>query len=274
MARISEGESLKGEASIGREGFIDLDGTDARGHHAIFPILKQTDDGRFNLIGTGFFISSFGLFVSAKHVLRDCFDGKDAQKFPVCLLQFLPEDRYLLRHIPWCSSHNTADVAVGLAENLPGSEPSPGLTLTTSGPSNGDDVRTFAYPETKIEQMSESQVMNFKPKFYDGRIIQYLPNGRDKIMLPGPCYQTSIVIKGGASGGPVVGKSGRVFALNSTGYDGTHEISFVSRIDEIIYLGLPHLRLPDGQELCSVTIFDLANAGWIDFEPHLSGKSE
>jgi len=273
MARIPEKETQNGGPSIGREGFIDLDGTDARGHHAIFPILKQADDGWFDLIGTGFFISSFGIFVSAKHVLRDCFDEKGQQKFPICLLQFFPNERYLLRHITWCSSHNTADLALGLAKKIPGIEANPVLRVTTSGPRPGDEIRTFAYPETTIEELGEAQVMNFKPSFYDGSIIEYFPNGRDRVMFPGPCYQTTMVIKGGASGGPVVGRLGRAFAINSTGIDGASDISFISRIDEIINLELPHLELPDGQELHSVTVFNLANAGWVDFEPHLSGKS-
>jgi len=273
MAGSFDEEIPSAGAAIGREGFIDLDGTDARGHHAIFPILKQADDGWFDLIGTGFFISCFGLFVSAKHVLRDCFDEKGQQKFPICLVQFFPNKHYLLRNITWCSSHNTPDVAVGLAETITSGDPNPVLTLSTSVPSIGEAVRTFAYPETKIELISESQVMNFKPKFYDGSIVEYFPDGRDKVLFPGACYQTSMVIKGGASGGPAVEKSGRAFAINSTGFDGETDISFVSRIDEIINLELPHLELPDGQELHSVTVFDLANAGWIDFEPHLSGKS-
>ena len=274
MARVSDGESQKGGPSVARDRFIDFDGTGALGHHAIFPILKQVGDGCFNLIGTGFFISSFGLFVSAKHVLRDCFDEKGKQKFSVCLLQFFSDNRYLFRHIAWCCSHNRADVAVGLAEGTSGGESNPALPLTTVGPSNGELAATFAYPETKIEQLGATQVMNFKAEFYDGSIVKYFPNGRDKVMFPGPCYQTTMVIKGGASGGPVVGKSGRAFAINSTGFDGASDISFVSRIDEIIYLELPHLQLPDGQDLPSITIFDLAMAGWIDFEPHPSGKSE
>ena len=81
MDEYQESEFLKGEAPDGLHGFIDRDGNDAQGTHAIFPILKQIEGRDFKLIGTGFFISSFGLFLSAKHVLRDCFDDSNSEKY-------------------------------------------------------------------------------------------------------------------------------------------------------------------------------------------------
>jgi len=44
-----------------------------------------------------------------------------------------------------------------------------------------------------------------------------------------------MVIHHGASGGPVAGPSGRVFGINSTGFDGTEDF-YISRIDEILLL--------------------------------------
>lgn len=256
----------------GRHRFMDHDGRDTRGYQVIFPILKQVKEDSFELIGTGFFISSCGLFASAKHVLRDCFDGKGSQQYPICLVHFLPDNHYLFRNIVWCSSHNSCDVAIGLAEPAAETEPNPVVMLTTSSPAIGETVVTYAYPKTEIQEVGKNQVLNFKPDFYDGQVVMSFPNGRDKIMLPGPCYQTSMVIHGGASGGPVVGKPGRVFAINSTGYDGTSDISFVSRIDEILRLEIPFVKLPGGQEVHSVTTLDLARAGWVDLEPRPTGE--
>jgi len=246
--------------------FLDLDGTDTRGHQVIFPILKQVKGDSLELIGTGFFICSAGLFASAKHVLRDCFDEKGNQKYPVCLLHFLPNNQYLFRHILWCSSHPTADVAIGLAAPSAEVESNGVLMLTTSSPTMGETVVTYAYPRTEIKQVGTLEILNFKPAFYEGRVVDFFPKGRDHCLLPGPCYQTSMVIDGGASGGPVVGESGRVFALNSTGWDGVPDISFVSRIEEIFQLGIPFINLPSGQEVESAIAQDLANAGWIDVE--------
>jgi hypothetical protein len=246
--------------------FFDLDGTDTCGYQVIFPILKQVAGGSLDLIGTGFFIASMGLFASAKHVLRDCFDEKGNRKYPVCLLHFLPDDEYLFRHIMWCSSHPTADVAVGLAEPAADAQSNGVLTLTTSSPGMGETIATYAYPRTEIQQVGTAEILNFKPAFYEGRVVEFFPNGRDQCLLPRPCYQTSMEIHGGASGGPVVGKSGRVFALNSTGWDGVSDVSFVSRVEEILHLAIPFIKLPSGQEVSSMIAQDLADAGWIDIE--------
>lgn len=263
----------QGEATVGRHRFIDLDGNDTKGHQVIFPILKQVLDGTFQLIGTGFFVSSCGLFASAKHVLLDCFEDSGNQKYPVCIVQFLPDNQFQLRRILWCSSHNIADVAIGLVEStLLDNEPNAALTLSTTGPSIGGTIATYAYPKTEICQGDYSQVLNFKAAFYDGQLMEYLSDGRDRVLLPGPCYRTSMVIHGGASGGPVVGKSGRVFAINSTGYDGQCDISFVSRIDEVLHLKIPSIILPNGQEVSSVTILDLSRAGWVDLESQPTGE--
>ena len=266
MDKDPQSTTVKATVANNRHRFLDLDGTDTRGHQVIFPILKQVNGDSLELIGTGFFICSAGLFASAKHVLRDCFDEKGNQKYPVCLLHFLPDNEYLFRHILWCSSHPTADVAIGLAESTAEVESNGVLTLTTSGPAMGETVVTYAYPRTDIQKVGTLEVLNFRPAFYEGRIVEFFPNGRDRCLLPGPCYQTSMVIHGGASGGPVVGQSGRVFALNSTGWDGPSDISFVSRIDEILQLGIPFVTLPSGVEVRSVITQNLADAGWIDVE--------
>ena len=262
----------QGEATAGRHRFIDLDGNNTSGHQVIFPILKQVLGGTFQLIGTGFFVSSCGLFASAKHVLLDCFDESGDQKYPICIVQFLPDNQFQFRHILWCSSHNTADVAIGLVEPTRDNEPNAALTLSTSSSSIGGTVATYAYPKTEISQDDYAQVLNFKAAFYDGQLVEYLSNGRDRVLLPGPCYRTSMVIHGGASGGPVMGASGRVLGINSTGYDGQCDISFVSRIDEVLHLKIPSIKFPSGQEVSSVTILDLVRAGWVDLEQQLTGE--
>lgn len=86
-----------------------------------------------------------------------------------------------------------------------------------------------------------------------------------KTVKIGPCDETSMVLHGGASGGPVVGKAGNVFAVNSTGFD-DDDISYLSPINEVLRLPLPNLKLPNKQEIASTCISDLANAGWVDMK--------
>jgi S1-C subfamily serine protease len=70
-----------------------------------------------------------------------------------------------------------------------------------------------------------------------------------------------MVIHHGASGGPVAGPSGRVFGLNSTGFDGTEEF-YISRIDEIFSLEV--FLDEGGQE--SVTIQHLLDQGAVTLD--------
>jgi hypothetical protein len=43
-----------------------------------------------------------------------------------------------------------------------------------------------------------------------GRVIEVFPNGRDKFLLPFPCFQIDCKINSGMSGGPVYNESGKV----------------------------------------------------------------
>ncbi len=90
--------------------------------------------------------------------------------------------------------------------------------------------------------------------------MEYLPEGRDRVMLPGPCYRSDMVIHHGASGGPVAGPSGSVFGVNVTGFDGTDD-SYISRIDELLSL---EIDLGEGER---ITIQELADQGAVTIDP-------
>lgn len=107
-------KNLKGVAPQGTIGFVDGEGRVAVPTTAIFPILKQTIDGNFHLIGTGFFVTDTGIFVTAKHVLMDVMDDSGVQTHPIFLVQFI-EGSYVMRPILRCASHKLADVSIGIA---------------------------------------------------------------------------------------------------------------------------------------------------------------
>src|SRR3989344_4522681 len=50
-----------------------LDGREIEPHTCVFPILKEVDSETNQMIGTGFFITNIGHFVTAKHVIEDIF---------------------------------------------------------------------------------------------------------------------------------------------------------------------------------------------------------
>lgn len=265
QAEFPPPSALPGEALPGRYEIRTGDGAPANPSHGIFPIIRYDEAGRIHLLGTGFFISTTGLFVTARHVLMDTFDSKGRERYPIGLIQFLPNNIYIQRPVLRCAPHPVADVAVGVAApmNDRSGNPltNPIVTITRVPPELGSRVVTFAYPKHSNHIIETVQHFDVRPTFYDGDITEYFPNGRDRVLLPAPCYRTSIIIHGGASGGPVFSRNGWVFGLNSTGIDGT-DISFVSRIDEIFELAIDDVQM-GSEPPRRVPVAEIARAGHI-----------
>jgi Trypsin-like peptidase domain len=260
-----------GEACRGDYDVTTGEGLPTLPDFSIFPIVRH-DDNKMRMVGTVFFITTNGLFVTAKHVLQDVLDKKGNQTAPIGIIQFLPRNMWIYRPVDRYGYHRTADIAIGVPGPLPQSAPlstNPVLTLTTQPPSPGAKVVTFAYPKHhNFIRENGLQELYFSGAYYDGVLQEHFPEGRDRTMLPGPCYRTSIVLHGGASGGPVFGPAGHIFGVNSTGMDGT-AISYVSEIDQIFSLSVEKVAI-DGDQKNRVFIAELATMGFIVFEPRVT----
>jgi len=228
---------------------------------AIFPIFKQNQDDSLQMLGTGFFITTLGIFVTAKHVFMDVIDEQGRATAPLAIVQLSENNTFYMRPVQSCATHANADVAVGVAAHM--SHKVTGqplfnkvLTLSLTYPHIGEVVFTYAYPGTKVLQGGKQEI-HVSPKFYDGHVVEYFPKGRDRIMLPFPCYQTSIYLHGGASGGPVFGENGKVIGVNSTGYEGDSDISFISRIQDIYDLSLHNVQMPEEDSPKSILVREL-----------------
>jgi hypothetical protein len=265
---------LRGEAPEGRFGLRTGTGVQVEPYFSIFPIIRVDADGRIDLLGTGFFISKYGLFLTARHVLEAPFDRKSGrQLFAIGILQSLEENEYIYRPILRCALHPSADVAVGVAapmkKNQDGTDlVNPVLRLSIVPVELNAHVVTFAYPRyTNFIGDNNEQIFKLMPAYYDGHILEYLPYGRDRILLPGCCYRTNMAIHHGASGGPVFSREGTAFAVNSTGFDGTDD-SYVSGLEPILDLRIDDVVM-DNQPARSVRIRDMVHAGHILVHPPL-----
>lgn len=259
-----EHPQLGGEAPHGLYGFEEETGAPLIGGEAIIPLLELINGHRYQFIGTAFFITSTGVFVTAKHVLMAAQD----RGHPIATWQLIPPNQWLIRPVDQLSFHDTADLAVGVARPAAHSEThemliNPRLRLTMRAHLVDDLVSTYAYPSTVILSTDAGQTLSFQPGFYEGHILEHLPNGRDTIILPGPCYRTSMIIHHGASGGPVAGPSGSVFAVNSTGFDGTVD-SYISQIDGV--LSLP-ITMEEDNGVEQITVGQLAEQGVVTIDP-------
>jgi len=223
---------------------------------AIFPIIKETDPEHWEIIGTGFYITANGIVATARHVLADVIDeNKKKQKHAIFLAHFYEKNKFLIRPIVKAILSNEADVALGLPAEFKNDETgellrSKVLTLTTEIAKTGDRLATFAYPKSYTKQKE----IHCWPDYYEGTVTEYYPNGH--ILLKEACYQTSINILPGASGGPVFSPDGHVIGINSAGFNGQPDISHVSCISSLLKLSIP----VNGR---NCTISDLSNMGYV-----------
>ena len=144
-----------------------------------------------------------------------------------------------------------ADLAVGQAENYAGSA-SPlanlRMMLATELPAIDSRLVTYAYPENdNLDFREPDKPRVIRGDFFTGRLLELVPAGP---FMPYPHAHTSIEVRSGASGGPVVDARGRVVGVNCRGWDfrgaefeGNNLSSFVPLI-HLLDAEVPILQLP------------------------------
>jgi hypothetical protein len=237
---------------------------------AIVPIAKQSRDGEWTILGTEFFVGQGGLLVTAKHVLSDDFGPDERPKETVAIFQFLDDQSVLQRDVWKARHHHTVDISLvtpmRAVQNITGiSAPNQMLRLTGTPPPLGTPIFSLAYPQSTIRADGLVSELNFRQAYFKGKLIEYLPDGRDRVMLPGPCFRTSMVIHGGASGGPVFDSQGRVFAVNSTGW-GSDPDSYISPITPLLEFTMK-TKLPRESDPRELTIRELGVIGYMGVDP-------
>ncbi len=246
--------------------FFNSKGENVQGWEAVVPICRWHGSGRIEAVGTGFFIEG-QILVTAAHVIIDCNRSPLEGLF---ILHYVPTNRMLRRRIIKACVHLRADVAI-LALEM-GKDPESGqvlgnkrLIMTKAQPAREEDIGTWAFPKSITSESGTQGVLEIRPKVYVGRILEEYTQGRDKVMLPGPCYETDLSLEGGASGGPVFDSRGRVFAVNSTGIGGT-DVAYVSHIQAIGALSIEQFQTPDGIVHKQMSIGKMIDLGLIQLD--------
>jgi hypothetical protein len=187
-----------------------------------FPLLTHEVNGRWRLIGTGFYVNDRGFFVTARHVIDEVMrDGH--QVMPLVILHFSSDtglfgpSEFQLRPIRQCWLASAGDVALGVAAEATNRVTGQTLmnwtwTLSWRVPPAGTIASTFAFPNHAIAD--DGRRIRFSPNAYIGH-IQASGEFRDRIMLPFPYLQVDFRIHGAASGGPIVSGS-HVVGVNCT----------------------------------------------------------
>ena len=247
----------------------------------VFQILinkpSENYPGKFDFkgLGTGFFISKYGVFLTAKHVLEDTVYEIHGKKIPAIDFQ----NGKGLQAVPLVNGtgygclirdvvlHPTADIAVGLAQPPVQADGTryPGFAISVCALDSkqaevGDKLHAFGYQRTALqENLEEDSVeINLNPRHYDGVVKAYHPNGFTSAKWP--VYQISVPIPSGASGCPLTSlKTNGVIGVSCTSWctaDEDHEESTATDIRLAFDLPVP----PNLVGFSGKTVLDLVKS--------------
>lgn len=252
----------------------------------VVPIIKECEKGILQTIGTGFYISTYGLVVTAKHVI-DGLKTNDNKNLTNCfVLHPHPHEdgKVILRKILSARFLNEIDIGILQANNYLDKYPENPLTnlrvnLSSRIPLKDEKLVTYAYPENEIMDFIGGSKRVLRSDFYSGKFIRYVEISENP-SIKFSHFETTIKIKSGASGGPVFHK-GKVIGVNCRGWDfldekeGEDSLSYIVPVSAILTMKISLNQLPlistDYQQLKhlnkeEITVLDLIKAGHIDFE--------
>lgn len=248
-----------------------------------FPLITHDDTGRWRVIGTGFYISDTGFFVTARHVVEDVFrEGK--QISPLVILHLSSESglfgpsEFQLRPIRQCWLGEPADVALGIAapvtNKITGKELTNwAWTLSLKPEAVGNLVSTYAFPNHLV--LENGRRIKFAPETYTGSILE-IGDFRDTVRMPFPYLQVDLRIHGAASGGPITSNGG-VVGVNCSEYtniDFPPGPAFGTQSQCLVGAFLDNIVLPGENKPRRVDFEELVRAGCINCSGYLPAEAK
>lgn len=257
----------------------DGDGKPINPADGVIPIMKEIDKGKLSIIGTGFYLTRYGLFLTSEHVLSDLVCDNKVLTGYVCHRD--SDNELHFRRILAVNLYKKADLAIGQADNFMEKFPNGPLMnmrgmLSTEIPNQNEKLITYAYPENKIMDFTQSDnIPVVSSDYYEGVFLRHVTKSEHPFMEY-PHFETSIHIKSGDSGGPVFYR-GRIIGVNCRGWDfgdaDDDHLSYIVPICESLPLAVGHLQIPEisweykqiptNRRTAKLTVEELMNYGHI-----------
>ncbi len=215
---------------------------------AVVPVLQHlVGDGGYNLIGTASYICEPNIFITAKHIFEGD-DIHDDDRFQVVL----GEENFFYSIVNY--PIEGTDISLFTVENAMS-------ILSTLKPFrilNGEVARhevvgCFGYSHSEVYPEDifldgdgePTQPMRFRTKWELGGVLEHHSEGRGH--TKGKCFETSVLVEGRDSGGPLFVNGLLVgVASSSFTFDGGLPNSVFSSVENILHHEF------DGQEICNL----------------------
>jgi hypothetical protein len=193
-------------------------------------VLIERADWQFEVIGTATLIGS-NLAITARHVLEHALQKYGATQngmtleidsFEIKLFQIIPGPQYRFWRVHQAWPCDTDIVILQLTLDRTST---PGVPIQWKNgrlrllpPPIGQHVVAFGYRQgdasvTEGADGTHHIQLNDKPTTSIGTVRQVYPAGRDRIMLPFPCFEVEARFDAGMSGGLVVDEAGSIGGL-------------------------------------------------------------
>jgi hypothetical protein len=222
----------------------------------VVPVVQEVGDLQLRVIGTAFYLTRYGLFATARHVLEALVDWDIRELAPRSyILQHSDTGEMIIRPITSVSLSNTADVAIGQvatvdAEGRPAGHGNLRPRLCFESPSIGERLVTFAYPDNKILDFRDAESpAELHCDYFEGEFLEHISSG-ERPFIPQHHFQTSLEIRSGSSGCPVFNSQGQIVAIASRGWDfrGSehegHNLSSVLPVSLLLPIEIECARVP------------------------------
>jgi hypothetical protein len=228
------------------------DGRPIEPSDCVVPILKETEPGRLLLVGTGCYVTRYGLILTAAHVLQDLVEHDSLGGAYV--MHQAGESTIHMRRLRSASWLNDFDLGLAQADNFVEKVPQQPLMnmrarLSSRVPPVGEALVTYAYPQnTALDFRDPDAQPVVRAAYYDGTVTEHLTS-EQRPRFPYFHIETSVHVRSGASGGPVFDSRGYVIGIASSGWDfgeadDVEPLSSVTLVRDLISLTLPLRLLP------------------------------
>lgn len=172
--------------------------------------------GSLTILGTAFFVSPHGIFITAKHNVEE---HHDLVRHGKLRLMVFNNNQYTDLTVRGLELHPKMDIAIGCIMIDATKKSAPHLKIADRICPAGEIVGTYGYPNSSVSFSNGIVRADINNAIYDGLVLQYHENPSDRISakVEMPYYSHSCPLGSGISGGPLLRLSdSTVYGINST----------------------------------------------------------